>query len=323
MVSAPTEMKGNDVMSDAPQLSEAKRSLLEKYLRGDLPQKAAAAHVITQHAEAEVADQRERVVPVQIDGSKRPFFFLHGQWKDGGFFCYPLARDLGSDQPFYALTPYSFDGLSVPPTFETIAAAHLKSIRAVQPEGPYLLGGWCNGGLLAYEMARQLHAEKQEVELLLLMDPVELVYPTHLRLLHGVISRIGNLLRAGQDKQLDWFLRLRHMYKFPRQLYSCLRHPHFRRSQDFWRWGRYDYPGVYDWIALGYLPTSLYPGKIIFFWSITEPFRRGWRKVEEANQIEVHILPGRHMACLSEHLHDLAERLSICLSKVQAAISSQ
>lgn len=309
-------------MSDTSELSEAKRDLLEKYLRGDLPHKAAPTRVITQYAEAEVADQRERVVPVQTGGSKRPFFFLHGQWKDGGFFCFPLARDLGSDQPFYALTPYSFDGLSSPPTFEAIAAAHLKSMRDVQPEGSYLLGGWCNGGLLAYEMARQLLVEGQRVDLLVLMDPVELVYPTHLRLLHGVISRIGNLLRVGQDKQLDWFLRLRHMYKFPRQLKSCLRHPHYRRSKDFWRWGRYDYPGIYDWIALGYTPTSLYPGKITFFWSITEPFRRGWHKVEEVNEVEVQILPGRHMACLSEYLYDLAERLSICLNSVQAAMLS-
>jgi Thioesterase domain len=312
-------MKGNDLMSDTPQLSEAKRALLEKYLHGDLPQKAAAAHVITHHVEKEVADQRERVVPIQTGGSRRPFFFLHGQWKDGGFFCFPLARDLGPDQPFYALTPYKFDGLAVPPTFEDIAAAHIKSMRAVQPEGPYLLSGWCNGGLLAYEMARQLHAEKQEVDLLLLMDPVELVYPTHLRLLYAVISGIGNLLRIGQDKQLDWFLRLRHVYKFPHQLKRCVRNPQYWRSKDFWRWGRYDYPGVYDWIALGYTPTSLYPGKITFFWSITEPFRKGWRKVEEANVVEVYILPAGHMACLSEHLHDLAERLHPCLD--QATLS--
>jgi thioesterase domain-containing protein len=96
-------------------------------------------------------------------------------WSNGSradSFCYPIARTLGSDRPFYALDPYRFDGLPVPPSFEAIAAAHVKSLRAVEPVGPYALGGWCNGGLLAYEMARQLHADGQVVEDLVLLDPV-------------------------------------------------------------------------------------------------------------------------------------------------------
>src|SRR5215469_4642198 len=200
-------------MPDILELSEAKRALFEKYLHGKLPPITVNTSNVAQPSKTEVTGSSERVIAVQTGGSKRPFFFLHGQWEEGkAFFCYPLAHGLGADQPFYVLEPYKFDGLAYPPAIETIAAAHLESLRAVQPEGPYLLGGWCNGGLLAYEMARQLHAEKQEVDLLLLMDPVELVYPTHLRLLHAVISGTGNLLRIGQDKQLDWFLRLRHLY---------------------------------------------------------------------------------------------------------------
>src|SRR2546426_110717 len=81
------------------------------------------------------------------------------------------------------LEQYQFDGLPIPPTIETMAAAHIKSMRAVQPEGPYLLGGWCNGGLVAYEMARQLHAVGQAVDLLVLMDPMYLGYRTRRRLL--------------------------------------------------------------------------------------------------------------------------------------------
>ena len=176
------------------------------------------------------------------------------------------------------------------------------------------------GGLITYEIARQLHAQRQTVDLLVLMDPGTTIAMDSAasaldRLSRIAISHFGKLVRLSQDKQLDWFIRLRHMYKFPRQLKTCLRHPHYRRSKDFWRFGRQDYLGIYDWIALGYTPTSLNPGKITFFWLITEPFRRGWRKVEEANEVEVHILPARHMACLSEHLHDLAERLRTCLDK--------
>src|SRR5206468_12483430 len=156
------------------------------------------------------------LVVVQAGGSRRPFFFLHGQWRGGALYSLELSRYLGPDQPFYLLEPYKFESLAVPPTLEAIAAAHIESLRSVQPEGPYLLGGWCNGGLLAYEMARQLHAQGQAVDLLALMDPADLVYPARLRWLRAVVCHLGNLLHLGPEKQLDWFLRLRHVNKYLR-----------------------------------------------------------------------------------------------------------
>src|SRR5437588_1598546 len=227
------------MMSDTQQLSEAKRVLVEKYLRGDLTQGAMAAGVNTRNVEAVVAGPRERVVMIQPgEGSKRPFFFLHGNWKGTAFFCFSLARELGLDQPFYALEPYQFDGLPVPPTVETMAKAHIKSMRSVQPQGPYLLGGWCNGGLVAYEMARQLHAAGQTIDLLVLMDPMYLGYRTRRRLLRGVISRLGDLMGHGQDKQLDWFLRLLYVCK-PLQYVRYLLYA-YRRLRDACHGGSQD-----------------------------------------------------------------------------------
>ena len=82
--------------SDTSQLSEAKRILVEKYLRGDLTQTAMDISVNTRNAEAELDSPRERVVMIQPgEGSKRPFFFLHGHWKGTAFFCFPLAHELG------------------------------------------------------------------------------------------------------------------------------------------------------------------------------------------------------------------------------------
>src|SRR2546429_6641482 len=108
-----SDMKGSATMPDPSGLSEVKRALLEKYVRGDLPRAAMTADIGTQHANAEVSGQRERVVPIQTGGSKLPFFFLHGDWISGAYWCFPLAHALGADQPFYALEPYSFDGLPV------------------------------------------------------------------------------------------------------------------------------------------------------------------------------------------------------------------
>jgi hypothetical protein len=332
-------------MPDISGLSEARRALLEECLRGELSQAATTEDTLPRRAGTEVADAREHVVPIQTGGSTLPFFFLHGDWLSGAYWCFSLAHQLGSDQPFYALEPFNFDGLPIPPPFEAIAAAHLTSLRSVQPEGPYLLGGFCNGGLLAYEMARQLHVQGQKVDLLVLMDPMGLVYSARHRLASGVINRVGELMRLGRDKQLNGYVLLWH-------LYSYLGSPDYRRLKGYerFRWFasgeevgpgrkhtkllcglpsldalfpsvevlRQDYPAIYDWIAMRYTPPALYPGKITFFWDSEEPWRRtGWCKAAETNEVEIHIIPGRQMECRTEYLHVLAEHLKACLDKTQ------
>src|SRR6266516_4756095 len=154
-------------------------------------------------------DSRAPLVAVQAGGSRRPFFYLHGEWRGGALYSLELERYLGPDQPFYLLEPYKFESLAVPPTFEAIAAAHIESLRSVQPEGPYLLGGYCNGGLLAYEMARQLHAQGQTVDLLVLMDS-DAPAPKY-KWDRRIIVGLGNLLRLSQEKQVDWFLAYRYL----------------------------------------------------------------------------------------------------------------
>src|SRR5258708_25865227 len=98
MMSAPTEMKGNDVMSDAPQLSEAKRALLEKYLRGDLPQTARNNGVIAQPTKAETIDHHERVTAIQTGGSKRPFFFFFVRPTHPAFYFFIPSHTIGAQQ---------------------------------------------------------------------------------------------------------------------------------------------------------------------------------------------------------------------------------
>jgi acyl carrier protein len=169
---------------------------------------------------------RSPMVAVQPGGSKRPFFFLHGDYKGGAFYCFPLARDLGADQAFYTIEPYRFDGLANPPTLEVMAAAHITAMRTAQPKGPYLLGGFCNGGLVAYEMARQLHAEGETVDLLVLMNPHPVTY---LRWMRRLVNRFGFLMRLDRGKQLYWFLWLQHMYRYLLHMYRYVKYPHYRR----------------------------------------------------------------------------------------------
>ena len=91
---------------------------------------------------------------------------------DGGvLFWRDLARHLGADQPFYALQAQGLDGRRPPhDRIEEMAAHYIEEIRSLQPEGPYFIGGHCIGGLIAFEMAQQLHRKGERVGLLALFD---------------------------------------------------------------------------------------------------------------------------------------------------------
>lgn len=110
------------------------------------------------------------VVGLQTSGTRAPLFFVHPA--GGSAFCYvTLARHLGQTQPFYGLqTPGLNDDRALYTDVRELAACYVQAIRLVQPEGPYHLGGWCVGGIIAYEMACQLQQSGEDVALLTLLD---------------------------------------------------------------------------------------------------------------------------------------------------------
>jgi thioesterase domain-containing protein len=91
----------------------------------------------------------------------------------GGVLCYfHLARALGGERPLYGLQARGLDGREPPlARVEEMAERYLAALAEIQPRGPYLLGGWSFGGVVAFEMARQL-AERGEVARLVLFDSV-------------------------------------------------------------------------------------------------------------------------------------------------------
>jgi thioesterase domain-containing protein len=70
----------------------------------------------------------------------------------------------------FVVRPHGYDDGPNVPTIETMAAERLAAIRALQPAGPYVLGGYCIGGAVALEMARQCVAAGDEVPLVVLVD---------------------------------------------------------------------------------------------------------------------------------------------------------
>ena len=165
---------------------------------------------------------------------RTPFFYLHGDLSGGGFYSLKLSRALGPDQPFYVLPPQDIRLLPAAPSIEEMAAAHLAALRAVRPKGPYVIGGFCIGGLVAYELAQQIEASGDTVEMLLVIDaaPEDKV----LRALRWLAGAFGALLRWDDHAKVDhfgrwvlWRGRLRRWYglNVQAQVARCLP-PHFQ-----------------------------------------------------------------------------------------------
>jgi len=119
----------------------------------------------------EATDERwSPLVALQPSGEKPPLFFVHGL---GGTVMrfHALARNMPRQQPFLCFQAQGIDGnLPVLDQVEPMADLYCQHMRQAQPEGPYYLGGYSFGGLVALEMARRLVAAGQQIGLLALVD---------------------------------------------------------------------------------------------------------------------------------------------------------
>ena len=258
--------------------------------------------------------------------SAPPFFFLHGDLYGHGLYCLRLAGHLGKDQPFYALTPHGLDGRPVPGTIEGMASSHLETLLSLKPEGPYRLGGLCNGAFVAFEMARQLWARGQKVERLILIAPR---FPSRESALatwcRYYLGRLQRLVRLPAREQAAFFKEKMHTCLSVIANMVNLRARHnlggervatpeggSRRTEDARDRVMHDYTKVMN----AYTPGR-YAGPVTILWGRAELAQgpegpaKIWRKV--ARQLEIHQVPGGHLTCLTIHVRALAERLRACL----------
>jgi thioesterase domain-containing protein/acyl carrier protein len=130
-----------------------------------------------------------------------PFFCVHGSGGNVLNFR-DLSQAMGRSQPFYGVQARGIDGVSRPHrTIEQMATDYLAEIREVQPEGPYLLGGYSGGGLTAFEMAHQLTDIGEEVALLVMFD----TFPPDISSL-----RVTSAMRLGwlREERLGYFTQI-------------------------------------------------------------------------------------------------------------------
>jgi amino acid adenylation domain-containing protein len=269
------------------------------------------------------ASSRSPLVPIQPHGSERPFFCVHPV--SGNVLCYrALARRLGAQQPFYALQARGLDDDEEPRTqVEAMAGDYLEAVRAVQPHGPYLLGGWSIGGLIAFEMARQLQAQGEEVRLLALFDTkapnaegesevfddasLPASFALHLGLSPEQLQDAADALSQAQTEDYLSFM-LEHAKAaniIPHDMSLARLRQQFR---------------VFDAnirAARSYQPASL-PAGIALFRAAERPpgahadTTLGWSRLG-LEKIEVHDAPGSHLTMMREpYVSVLAERLAEC-----------
>lgn len=262
-----------------------------------------------------------------VAGEGRPFFFLHGDFISGGLYCRNLARAVGGGRPFYALPPYP-EGSPILDSVEAMATVHLDTVRRLQAEGPYLLGGFCAGALVAFEIARRLHAQGERVERLVLIAPRPWSHP----LLRRRLSMgIGRLLGLAPEAELTAFIRLvdkadrrnwaRHKKNAPHSGSRGTRTPPARgaptaedsRRGQLWK--------AYHRANCTYVLRK-YAGDLTIVWPEGEMHRFGypdgpWRRV--ARHVDLHRVPGEHLTSVTRHVAPIAQCVRACLETIAGA----
>ncbi len=283
------------------------------------------ARAIVDH---ESRSTRAPLTAVQTGGTRRPFFFAHGAVASDGFYCRGLARALGPDRPFYALQPHGLDGKPLPSSIERMAADRLDALLAVQPKGPYLLGGFCAGGAIVLEMARELEKRGERVEIVVLIDTnaANARFRAWRRLVDGAAFalRLSPMTRRALFRRGRTFLRglkrasgrgVSEAALFvAKKPYSVLRGA--RTHTDAPAREPSD-PRLLVWLeyhhALDDYVPARYPGRIVLFRSnhlerkTPGNFAAGWQHV--CDSLEVHEIAGDHQTCVTTHVDELGTKI--------------
>jgi len=295
-------------------------------------------------AELVLGEKQEPPAPVielRTAGRRLPIYFLHGDIIGGGFYARDISRLLGEDQPFYVLPPTEIADGSLP-TVEEMAARHVRDLRAHRPQGPYLLGGFCIGALVAYEMACRLSGAGEEVPFVALIDPQlpSSLLRANYRLMDRLARRRGwdarqktRIFARGhkvlyrlreewnsplRDKARFAFQKAKRLFTSNGEAESPASNGHSQDERAANSAEEQETLAAFHWIISAYHPPR-YDGPMTIFLTDEQkaftPFlSRKWRKA--APQLEVHRIPGKHLGAITTDVHILAAKMNDCLERV-------
>ncbi len=243
------------------------------------------------------AGDNPELIPIRT-GARRPLFVM---FTIAGrlFFYYELARRLAPEQAVYGLQARGVFGAERPDdTIAAIAGHCIETMRTLQPDGPYLLAGYSAGGVVAYEVAQQLTAAGQKVELLALLDTFAPPATLAARCGGELVSFLRGRSSLRQLQELLYFAVL-HSLKLDR-----LRQ--LRTAGEAHRWAHWSYcpaPSV--------TPIELFVAEQSAAKAAAD--RLGWARWTKS-PIRMHRLPGAHKDLVKPPVvDDLAARLQTCI----------
>jgi len=270
------------------------------------------------------------LVPMQPLGNKEPFFCIHGA--DGAVLFYnKLASLFAPDQPVYGLQAQGLDGGHIiHSSMEGMASLYIREIRSVQPKGPYFLGGYSFGGLLALEIARQLREQGERIAMIALLDANNpLMLPRRYTLRERMVLRMRAIANLSLKQKIAFVLNrgwgklavivllkkeaLKILaYKFNSKHKEVIpvnyRILHVREANN--AAADHYQPRVYDGILT--LIRAENPNDGFEFDS-----KLGWGGLA-TDGIEIHDVPGEHETMFHEpHVYALAETLRNCIEKAR------
>lgn len=298
---------------------------------GTLYQSSSVESLAREVRQKTTAAEWSCLVPLQKNGSKPPLFLIHTT--PGDILGYGnLVFHLGSDQPCYGIQSLGLKDAELShSTIEEMADYYTQLLQNFQPTGPYYLGGWCYGGILAVEMARRLRAKGERVAFLGLLETIAL--PPGLTVLPYYFHRLRCLLAMSATR---WGAYTREKLRYIRQVKVDNR-MRFRQVEERDETGKtvrdprlVQLEHVYNQNlqALERFRSSPYEGRVSLFNAaeqdpaiIPDPFY-GWRGL--AREIEIHPVPGNHDTMLTEpHVATLARELKRCLTEAQRQFSTE
>ncbi len=270
------------------------------------------------------------LVPIKPKGTKTPLYLVHGAGLHVLMFQ-TLAANMDEDQVLYALQARGLNGEAEPfDKMEDIAAHYIREILEQNPDGPYALAGYSFGGLIAFEMAKQLKALGKEIKMLAMFDTIVHKNITGLKEHNNYYKRLSNL-----GKKVAWNISLLAKDPIPNLKYKS--HVLKRRYQ---RWvgqnGKNDikeadavFGGKVDQAnkkAFDQYQLTPYDGKIYLFKARAQRFylddfeSLGWQPFALGG-VEIHEVPGDHLTLFDPpHGGEFAKILQGCLNNLNVNI---
>lgn len=292
--------------------------------------RAPTIELLAEAIDGEAISKWRCLVPIRAEGFRPPFYCVHGAAANV-LYCEVLARHLPDDLPFYALQSLGLDGKAEPLTrIEDMAELYVSEVRAAQPEGPYYIGGYSTGGVIAFEMARRLVAAGDDVAILTMLNSGCPVASPHSPRRSWLVQR--RLIPAMLSLELNMLLvqrrGVRHVAR--RQLALAWRRAckrlgrHGARKEDGLAAVRNRVWTLNLAAERKYRP-QLYDGRVTLMYATQrdpDQFampdnRLAWSEFAGGG-LEVHLVPGDHTTMrYPPHVTVLAARVDACLQRAQ------